>query len=159
MKPKQYRQISTLIHHGEPSLAILKQKADLLIRVKKILIDGLPEELHSHLLIKSIQHSVLELSVTNPAIATKIRHSAPSLLQKINGLFPEFHEKPLVHLQCQVKPKEIRKNVGTIERVKRKAKPLSDHTKQKLNALSIKITHKALAEALQKLAKTTSSSS
>lgn len=149
MKPKQYHHISTVIREGGLFLATLQQKALLISKLKNILINELPEELHTQLRISNIHGGIIKLSVPTSAMATKIRHLSPSLLKKIAIAFPDT---PFFQLRCHVNP-----GTGTSleekkeEKTTQKAIPLSDHTKQQLTDLSAKITHPALAEALKKL--------
>ena len=148
MKPKQYHHISTIVSEGASFLATLQQKAALLATIKRILLHELPRDLSAQLHIKNTHQGIIELSVTTSAIATSIRHQAPSLLKKINMALA----RPLFfQLLCQVNPKKAPEERAVQQR-KQAIIPISEQTKAKLAKLSTSISCPALAQALEKLA-------
>ena len=125
----------------------LYEKATKFAQIKKVLCKALPSEVHAQLSIRDIQQGLLLLSVPSPAMATHIRHQAPTLLKTLN----QSLGMSLMHLQCQVCPQtesvQVEKKLPP-----RKAVPISARSQQKLKDLSAHIKDKTLANALKKLA-------
>ncbi len=119
-------------------------KAQHLIKLDKILLNHVPENMRSHCKVANLSNGILSVHVDSPTWATQLRYHIPDLMLALRAR-EEFAN--LVSIKHRVRPsEEDRKKKMT------KVKPLSSESKKSLQEIAKVMEHPKLAEALNRLA-------
>lgn len=148
MKYKDPKPINHLLEdHGDHELRKIVRQVDRLIKMNKLLVANLPENLSTHCQIGQYTLTEIIILVDSAAWLMPLRYLKSELLKKLKT------EPAFTHLQdIQFRIQPLQKSVSQTDAPPREIRKLSQQTRELLTSTAAEITNPLLKRSLLRLA-------
>ena len=150
MRTKPYKSLSSYLTGTANALSQFTRRTKKISEIQEIFDRLIDHSLATHCKVLNFSQGCLSLSITNAHFATPIRYLVPDFIEILRS---EGKMHSLARIQCAIESPKV--NKPKPRSAKPYPAPLSTAQADQLLALADTLSHPALREALQKLAKHT----
>lgn len=152
MSKQKYTKVSDILTHHSCPISKLSKKCQKLNMISQHLTQCLPDGLKNYVKVSNYYQGILELSTTNTATATQLRHLSTRIMNHLSKALPN---ERFLSIQCKIAKSQPQSS--KIVKTKLKATPISHRSSNAIKKFSDEIKDERLASALNRLANQASS--